>query len=247
MRRLCAKESVEKRLDDRLMVIPQDMMREASHGEGGFVSSRATMRDTSCESRCAWEMRAALLHRDATACRELAERAGRQRDETAVRLLGDLLLGERFYPPTNLASRLSLRLRRRQWENARLAAVRALALIDSPDGLAILAHAVLDPAPRVQEAAAQALLSYGPAALPALTGALHSLANWPFHGMKCLVKTICRLQTPHSAAALVPVILGGRPLPPARWDVPYKLLTWGGSIALAVETLLVLVLTGSLA
>lgn len=222
------------------MVIPHDRMREASQGEGAFASSRTTMRDTSSESTSAWELRTVLLQRNATACGELAERAGRQRDESMV-----LLLGELFYTPTNLISRLSLRLRRRQWDNARLAAVHALALINSPDGLPILAHAILDPAPRVQEAAAQAILSYGPAALPALTGALHSLVNWPFHGMKRLVKTICRLQTPHSAAALVPVILGGRPLPPARWDAPYKLLTWGGSIALAVETLLVLVLSGS--
>lgn len=227
------------------MVTPQDTMREASQREGIFVSPPISARETSSESDCAWQLRTALLQRDASACRELAERAGRKRDKDTVRLLGDLLLGELLYPPVHLAGSLSIRLRKRQWQNARLAAVRALALINSPDGLPFLARAILDPAPCVQAAAMQAILPYGPAALPALTSALHSLGNWPFQGMKRLVDTIGRLQTSRTASALVPVILGGRPLAPARWNAPLEWLTGAGLTAIAVGTLLALLLSGS--
>ena len=189
---------------------------ESEHTSEELVSiptSIQTARDIGAESDCAWGLRVACQERNSLSCCQYAEEAARRRDTACVPLLSEVLT-----PPQGFR----MRLRRRQWTLARLASVNALAKISSLDALPPLARAILDPSPLVQNAAADAILPFGPDALPALTSALHTTADWPLSGMKRLVTIIGQVGTPQACVALVPVVLGGQPRSAARWDKPLR-------------------------
>jgi hypothetical protein len=198
---------------------------------------RRTARDVEAESNCAWALRAALLKKDASACCLHTENAARLSDTACVPLLSEVLL-----PPQGFR----MRLHRRQWTQARLASIRSLAQIGSLEALSALARAILDPSPLVQDAAAKAILPFGPEALPALTSALHTTDDWPVSGMKRLVTTIGQLRAPQACAALVPVVLGGQPLSAARWDKPFRVSFNMGMGVAGVSAFMTLVFSGSL-
>ncbi len=230
--------SHDKFIDDRIMVTRCDAPPETLSGAGSdlvrhdlntgadtnaavdlytdvFTDARRTMRETEGESPLAWALRAALIAHDPLECRHLAERAGAQRAADASPLLQTLC-----QPPRGLR----MRLRRRQWARARVAALCALDPTDARNA-PHLAQALLDASPDVQDAAALALAQAGPDAASAVVARLHDAGDWRLAGMKRLVMTLNRLHTPTANAALVPLILGSQPAAPKRWDrlVDYSL------------------------
>ncbi len=226
--------SQNKSIDEGIMVTRCDVPPESMPGNGSGLTCpdlntdagtnavgdvdgdvRRTIRETEGEAALAWALRAALTAHDPLECRRLAERAGAQRDADAAPLLRTLC-----QPPRGLR----MRLKRRQWARARVAALCALAPTDGRNA-AYLAQALLDASPDVQDAAALALAQAGPDAAAAVVARLHHAGDWRLAGMKRLVMTLGRLHTPTANAALVPLILGSQPPAPKRWDrlVDYSL------------------------
>lgn len=226
--------SHDKFIDDRIMVTRCDVPPETILGSGSDLTChdlntgadtnaavsvptdvRRTLRETEGASALAWALRAALIARDPLECRQLAERAGAQRDADASPVLRTLC-----QPPRGLR----MRLKRRQWARARVAALCALDPTDARNA-PHLAHALLDASPDVQDAAALALAQAGPDAANAVVARLHDAGDWRLAGMKRLIATLGRLHTPAANAALVPLLLGSQPASPKRWDrlVDYSL------------------------
>ncbi len=196
---------------------------------------RSSILDVAGETDLAQGLRAALANSHPQSCQFLALRAGEKRDLSAAPFLSAML------PPPG---RLSSRIRRRKWAHARLAAVHALGQIGAGHALPALANAVLDPEPAIQQAAANILLAYGPAALPALNAVLTHSGDWPFSGMKRLVELIGRLQTPQAAGTLVSIALAGLPAPPPRWDRPLLYSIRGAATLVVGGALTWLLMTG---
>lgn len=84
---------------------------------------------------------------------------------------------------------------RRRWASTRNAAIRALTYIGATASIPTIAGAMLsDPDPKVSQSAFEALIRFGPAAIPDLHALLHSLApprgDWPAHGMVRLLQAV---------------------------------------------------------
>ena len=189
---------------------------------------RSSIRDLAETTDLTQSLRAALVNGNPVETQALAGRAGATRDLAAIHFLSDVLC-----------------MRRKKWAGARLAAVDALGQIGAEHALPALAHAILDPEPDVQQAAADILAAHGPDALPALNAVLNQSGDWPLSGMKRLVDTISSLQTPQAAGTLVAVTLAGLPAPPPRWDRPLLYSIRAAVTMVVVGTLTWLMVTGS--
>jgi hypothetical protein len=205
-------------------------------GEQGDQERSATSGDDADEVRAkfAAKFHAAVRRRSPNKIREMAKQAGTERWIEAARPLADFLV-----PPS--AHWRAPRKGRREWAEARAAAVWALGQIGYPPGIGALAHTlVCDPDFTVRAAAGAAVGLAESSAVPSLVGVLRSRVDWQLDGMCSLLAGLGRIEglsEPDRRAvgmALIDVLYSGVPTAPLRWTRPAVKLSRVCSLAVMI-------------